>query len=170
MVSKQIANREDPAGNETPSPPGECREFLEGYSEYRDGRLDDGKRSSFLGHMAACSPCRRYDRVIRTGVRVLREPGPAPSRTPLSIAEVRFRATALERESPALGTAGSRATLSAAAAVALFLAAVAWSPFLSGGTPEIEMPPLFAGAPPSASAPAFAPLARLSPPDVRRPD
>ncbi len=170
MVSKKIANREKPAGTATPASPAGCREFLEGYSEYRDGRLDAGDRSSFAGHMAGCSACRRYDRVIRTGVRVLREPGAAPSRAHLSVAEVRFRAAALERESPALGTAGSRSTLSAAVAVALFLAAVAWSPFLSAGTPEIEMPPLFAGAPPSASVPAFAPLARLSPPDVRRPD
>ena len=81
----------------------------------------------------------------------------------MSIAEVRFRAAAFERESLALGTAGSGVTLSAAVVVALLLAAVAWSPFFSGTTPEVEMPPVVAGAPSPASAPSFAPLERRKP-------
>ena len=84
----------------------------------------------------------------------------------MSIAEVRFRATAFERESLALGTAGSGVTLSAAVVVALLLAAVAWSPFFSGTTPEVEMPPVVADAPSPASAPSFAPLERRTPPDL----
>ena len=76
------------------------------------------------------------------------------------MAEVRLRATAAERESLALGTAGSGVTLSAAVVVALLLAVVAWSPLFSGTTPEVA-----AVASPPASAPTFAPLEmRLAPP------
>lgn len=87
----------------------------------------------------------------------------------MSIAEVRFRAASFERESLALGTAGSGVTLSAAVVVALLLAAVAWSPFFSGTTPEVEMPPVVAGAPSPASEPSFAPLERRTPPSLREP-
>ena len=30
-------------------------------------------RAAVIAHMAECAPCRRYDRVIRTGVAVLRD-------------------------------------------------------------------------------------------------
>ena len=159
----------DLAGTDAPPPDG-CRRFLDGYSDYRDGRLATEDRSFFVGHMARCSSCRRYDRVIRRGVEALREPVEAPTEATMSIAEVRFRATALERESLALGTAGSGVTLSAAVVVALLLAAVAWSPFFSGTTPEVDMPPVVAGAPLPPSAPSFAPLRMRSPRDLRQPD
>ena len=150
--------------------PAECRKFLDRYSEYRDGRLDTEARSSFVGHMARCSSCRRYDRVIRRGVRVLREPVAASSAATMSIAEVRFRATAFERESLALGAAGSGVALSAAAVVALLLAAIAWSPFFAGTTPEVDMPPVVAGAPPPPGTPSFAPLEIRSPLYLEQPD
>ncbi len=169
IVDKKIASPGDLAGTSASLPDG-CRKFLDGYSEYRDGRLDTEDRSFFMGHMAQCSSCRRYDRVIRRGVRVLREPVEASAPATMSIAEVRFRATAFERESLALGTAGSGVTLSAAVVVALLLAAVAWSPFFSGTTPEVDMPPVVAGAPHPPSTPSFAPLEMRSPLDLRQPD
>ena len=169
-VDKKIPNRGDSAGTNAASLPVGCRKFLDGYSEYRDGRLDSEDRSFFIGHMAGCSSCRRYDRVIHRGVQVLRDPVEAPTMAPMSTAEVRFRATAFERESLALGTAGSGVTLSAAVVVALLLAAVAWTPFFSGTTPEVEMPPVVAGAPPPTTAPSFAPLQSRSPLDWSQPN
>lgn len=170
IVDKKISDRGVPAGTSAASLPKGCREFIDGYSEFRDGRIDMEDRSFFLGHMASCSACRRYDRVIRRGVKVLREPVEAPVSAPMSIAEVRFRAAAFDRESLALGTAGSGVTLSAAVVVALLLAVVAWSPLFSGTTPEVAMPPVVAGAPSPTSAPSFAPLERRTPPDLREPD
>lgn len=169
-MDNKIANRGDAAGTDTDPVPKWCRKFLEGYSDFRDGRLDAEDRSPFVGHMAGCPSCRRYDRVIRRGVGVLRKPAEEPAAAPMSIAEVRYRATAFERESLALGTAGSGVTLSAAVVVALLLAAVAWSPFFSGTTPEVDMPPVVAGTPPAAGAPAFLPLERLTPAVPREPD
>ena len=155
MVSKEISYREDPLRD--------CRAFLDRYSDYRDGRLDGEGRSSFIGHMAGCGACRRYDHVIRKGVNVLRKTSPAPPRRRLSVTEVRRLAATFERESLALGTAGSGVTLAAAALVALLMAAVAWSPFLSGHTPEVEMAPVVAGAPPPPAVPSFSPSATGTP-------
>lgn len=169
MVDRKIASPGD-AGGGRASPPDGCRRFLDGYSEYRDGRLDKEDRSGLVGHMARCSSCRRYDRVIRRGVGILREQAEAPPSATTSIAEVRRRATASERESLALGTAGSGVTLSAAVLVALLLAAVAWSPLFSGATREVDMPPVAAGAPTPPGVPSFAPLETRSAADLRRSD
>ena len=160
IVDKKIARRGRPsAGARTPLP-GACRRFLAGYSDYRDGRLNPEDRSFFVDHVARCASCRRYDRVISKGVRVLRETVPAPVGASMTMAEVRVRATAAERDSLALGTAGSGVTLSAAVVVALLVAVVAWSPIFSGTTPEVA-----AVASPPASAPTFAPLEiRIAPP------
>ena len=50
--------------------------------------------------MASCGACRRYDRVIRTGVSVLREEGvPAPGRI-LEADRLRNRAWAMEKRTP----------------------------------------------------------------------
>ena len=51
-----------------------CRRwFLALYSDYRDGTLDENARAEMIAHMAECASCRRYDRVIRRGVAVLRD-------------------------------------------------------------------------------------------------
>ena len=165
IVDKKIARRGGSSADVRTSLPGACRKFLAGYSDYRDACLSSEDRSFFVDHLARCASCRRYDRVIRTGVRVLRDPIETPVGASMTMAEVRLRATAAERDSLALGTAGSGVALSAAVAVALLLAAVAWSPLFSGTTPEVRTPAVAAVASPPASAPTFAPLeTRLAPP------
>ena len=134
---------------------GDCRAFLDRYSDYRDGRLGEEDRSRFMGHMAECGPCRRYDHVIRKGVDVLRGTPQGGRRRRLSIGDVRRLATEFERESLAPGAPGSGVTLAAVATVALLLAAVAWSPILSRHTPEVSLPPVVAGVPPAPVVPSF---------------
>ena len=162
MVNKKISYQQDSAAG--------CRAFLDRYSDYRDDRLDDEGRSLFIEHMATCGHCRRYDQVIRKGINVLRKSSQTPPRRRLSVAEVRRLATTFERESLALGTAGSGVTLAAAALVALIMAAVAWSPFFSGHTPEVEMPPVLAGAPPPAAPPSSSSSGTMTPLEFRQDD
>ena len=154
-MNRKIPYRSDPEGSLAAPGPKCCRAFLARYSDYRDGRLDDEDRLFFIGHMAGCEPCRRYDRVIRKGIDTLRKAPPASSRRRLSVAEVRRLATAFERESLALGTAGSGVTLTAAVLVALLMAAVAWSPYFSGNTPEVRIAPVLAGNPPPPVTSSF---------------
>lgn len=127
-----------------------CRWFVEAYCEYRDGRLTMPALTAVQAHMASCEACRRYDRVIRTGVSVLRAgEAPARSRT-LGVTRIRNRAWAMEnRESVALGSAGSGMTTLGVALVAIVLGSVAWLPLFGPGTssaatPEFELAPVVA--------------------------
>lgn len=167
-MNRKIPYRKDPKGDVADPGPKSCRAFLDRYSDYRDGRLDDEARSFFIGHIAGCEPCRRYDHVIRKGIDALLKAPPALTRRRLTVAEVRCRATAFERESLALGTAGSGVTLTAAVLVALVMAAVAWSPYFSGHTPEVRIAPVVAGAPPPPVASSFSSSETTVPPEFEQ--
>lgn len=155
---------------EAPASTGDCREFLDRYSDYRDGRLGDDGRSFFIGHLAECTTCRRYDRVIRKGVDVLRKNSQGTPCRRLTVVEARRLAAAFDKESLALGTAGSGLTITAAALVAMLMAAAAWSPFFSGQTPEVEMPPVVAGAPPPPAATTLSSSEPIASPELREGD
>ncbi len=118
--------------------------------------------------MAGCEACRRYDHVIRKGIDTLRKAPPASSRRRLNVAEVRRLATVFERESLALGTAGSGVTLTAAVLVAVLMAAVAWSPYFSGNTPEVRIAPVVAGAPAPPVASSFSSSETVAPPEFQQ--
>ena len=50
-----------------------CSEFLEIYSDYRDGRLEDASVArSVREHLRDCDTCMRYDAIICRGVMTLR--------------------------------------------------------------------------------------------------
>lgn len=137
--------------------PSACRRFLDSYSDYRDDRLEPEARSVLVGHLEVCASCARYDRVIRQGVRVLRaQPSTVPARA-IGMATVRRQALAADRRSQAMSAAGSGMTLAASLIVTVLLTAAAWLPFLSLPTPEVDMPPVVASAPPTPTVPA-APL------------
>lgn len=50
-----------------------CREFLERYTEWRDGLiLDPRVRAQLHGHRRRCASCAKYDLAVRRGVLALR--------------------------------------------------------------------------------------------------
>ena len=169
-MDKQIAFLKHPGTDAPVSPPRSCRWFLDGYSDYRDSRLNMATRAAVAAHLGVCASCRRYDRVIRRGVEILRDTPPEASGRPLEVASLRERALAVERQSMALGTAGSGVSVAAAIVVALLLGVAAWSPLLSGGTPEVEMPPVMADAPPKQGGQVFFTLPAAFSFEFRRPD
>ena len=60
----------------------DCSEFLELYSDYRDGRLNNaGVARSVREHLGECDACMRYDAIICRGVMTLRSTDePEPTR------------------------------------------------------------------------------------------
>ncbi len=135
-----------------------CRWFLDVYSDYRDNRLDSCSRNLAIAHIADCPRCRRYDRVLRTGVAVLRDEESASGGQGLEVATLRDLAWRQERtESHALGMAGSGMTTAGLVLVALVLGAIAWFPLFAPGLVELELEPVVATAPAPAPPPLLHP-------------
>lgn len=124
-----------------------CRQwFLRRYSEYRDDRLGDDERARMTLHMAECAACRRYDRVIRTGVAVLRDSFEEGSAVPVDWRDAREGSWRLQRDGfsrPAVPGLTAAATL----LVIAFNLVSAWRPGAGPRAPEVEIDPVVAAAP-----------------------
>lgn len=128
-----------------------CDQFLRGYSDFRDGWLDAAQRRKFEDHLQQCDGCRRYDRVVRRGVQVLRSL-PAPSPSPDSLPRLKHRIFHEEDGLPLSASAGGSAALVAVATVGIL--ALAWLPFALRTPVELELPTVSVDAPAVEGAPA----------------
>lgn len=154
MILRPRTESDQLPGARPPSGPSvNCQWFVEAYSDYRDGCLDMAVRTAVQAHMTSCEACRRYDRVIRSGVSVLREEEARAPRRKLGVTRLRDHAWAMEkRESMALGSAGSGMTTVGVALVAMVLGSFAWLPLFgaapsAAAAPEFEMAPVVAAFP-----------------------
>jgi hypothetical protein len=96
-----------------------CSDFLDSYSDFRDGAITDaGQLRGLREHLVRCLACARYDASVRHGVRALGEIEPSDGfRDRL---RARLVATADEPLEPnTAGSASVAAALMLAAAVAL---------------------------------------------------
>jgi hypothetical protein len=127
-----------------------CNQFIDGYSDFRDGLVTDELRVEYERHLAACDHCTRYDRVVRRGVEVccdLPVAEPSPDFLP------RLQHRIFHVEDGARLT--SRRALGSAALVAVAgvgLLAVTWLPFATRMSVEIQLPPVAVDAPPASLA------------------
>lgn len=122
----------------------DCAEFLDSYSDFRDGLLPLERRGGFERHVQTCDSCARYDRVVGGGVQVFRSlPGLAPS--PDFEARLLHRLHVMDVSG---GRHGSGASLAVTLMICLTLGAGAWLPaFRAGGGEPVRMPPIVAHAP-----------------------
>lgn len=114
----------------------DCQDFLQGFSEYYDGSCDP---EPFEAHVRRCERCRRYERVIREGVNLVRET-PRLDLSPEFHARLHHRIFHV-RDDVTSGS-GSGATTAAVLAIALALALAAWSPSLWRSEVLVELPPI----------------------------
>lgn len=139
-----------------------CSEFLDSYTDFRDGALGPGRAGTLRAHMAGCVPCRRYDRVVNRGVGLLRAlPGTPPD--PDFRARLRHSIYALEEERRRrrlLGSAMRAAPLLGALGV---LGALLAALTLRDSVPVAELPPIVAERPSPASGAAGSALLSGSP-------
>lgn len=127
----------------------QCEEFLEGYSEFLDGRLGPKRQTAFEAHREACCTCGRYDRVVQRGLNVWRNlPDIDPS--PDFLPRLRHRLYHVDDEAH-LGQTRHLGSAALIAVAAVGLLALTWLPFATRMTVEVELPPLAVEAPADVS-------------------
>ncbi len=136
-----------------------CSEFLELYSDYRDGCLEDASVArSVREHLGQCEACMGYDAAVCRGVMALRSTDQLEPSRRLAFRGINVLPDSGETVSPI--PAKFAGVLMVAAAIALLL----WP----GGEEPVSPPPI-AQALPAATAPAAA-LPQLKPLPVREID
>jgi hypothetical protein len=135
----------------------DCSRFLEEYSAFRDGELENDVRVDFEMHLELCPACARYDRVIRDGVELYRRcPGLTPSDDFLP--RLQHRIFNVDEEMRGPGRTGSGTRTAVTLAIAASLAGLAWIPVLRDAPRTLELPAVAARAPlPPAPVPALMP-------------
>ncbi len=130
-----------------------CEHFLESYSDYVDGLLDQAATTAFGQHVGQCPSCSNYARVMREGVDLFRElpaAEPATDFTP----RLQHRLYHVEDNIPwAVAHPGGSAAVLAVAAVGLL--SLFWLPFATQIPVEVQFAPVAVDAP---EVPARSPL------------
>jgi anti-sigma factor RsiW len=154
-----------------------CQQFMATYTEYLDGEQPAEVRDRSEVHMARCASCARYDRVLRQGLRLVRE---MPELPPSPDFEQRlqhgiFQLRAERMRRPRMNATSGAAFLAVAGLVTL----VAWGPLSRPGSslevvepamaaPAAELPAVggtdvwFVGAPPVYMSPDAPPSISLA--------
>lgn len=124
----------------------DCSEFLEGYSDFRDGLLAPEREDACRDHVARCSACARYDRVVRSGAALARElPDLEPSHD--FLARLQHRIFHLEEERTWFGRDSSSISVPFLALIAGVMVASAWFPLMRERPAVVLLPPVAAHAP-----------------------
>lgn len=100
----------------------ECAEFLDRYTDYRDGVVTAPRdRRRFERHLATCETCRSYDTAVRRGVLALQGAGTVtPSEQFRTRLDARLRREALTLAGPLVSPrVGAAAGLLVAVAITL---------------------------------------------------
>lgn len=124
-----------------------CSDFVREYSDYRDGRVDPVRRAEMEAHLAGCSSCARYDRVVVAGVDELRSiPEIEPSWEFLP--RLQHRIFHLEDGlSPWRRSERSAMSPAFVLLLVLLIGAAAWVPTLRRQAALVELAPVAAVAP-----------------------
>ena len=139
----------------------DCEEFLEDYSDFLDRRFEAHPLIAYTEHVLGCESCAEYDRVVRRGLRLVRQIGP-PEANPSFKPRLRRSLSDLSRGG--LGPRDYVVGMALTAATAFGLLAVSVVPTLRARS-AVELPPLVVEAPAETSRPLlFGPAPRFTPP------
>ncbi len=151
----------------------ECEEFLEDYSDFLDGTLEEHSLTDYRYHLERCPSCAEYDRVMRRGLHLVRALDPPEAQADF-LPRLQRRFFDLPARAVGVGVRPRNfAVASLLAAAALF--ALVSLPLLRPEVRALELPPVVIEAPEDAGAvaslwgppPSFAPTASfLTVPDL----
>lgn len=124
----------------------DCPQFLDEYSEFRDGLLSRDRMRAFQAHLDACESCARYDRVVEQGIRVFRDlPEVEPSQD--FIPRLQHRLYHVDEELRRPSSHASGVPLGFTLAIASIIGVSAWMPVVRPRPSLVQLPPVVAHAP-----------------------
>ncbi|MCL7971370.1 MAG: hypothetical protein M8866_04635 [marine benthic group bacterium] len=127
-----------------------CDQFIERYTDFRDGLLDSETRAEVEGHLADCACCERYHRVMQRGLELLSDIPSAESSDDF-MPRLRHRLYNVDcGVTEGRRSFGGSAALVGVAAVGLL--ALFWLPFAASVPLEMELAAVSVQPPPPGSA------------------
>ena len=138
----------------------DCAEFLERYSEFLDGEIEASRVPAYQRHIVSCSGCAEYDRVVRRGLRLVRELE-RPEATPDFVPQLQHRFLDGSERSPWIEY--TKAALVAGVTTIVIMAAAS-IPNLPSSSRAVQLPPVVVETPSSSGVPSlFAPPPTFAP-------
>jgi len=122
-----------------------CSDYVADFSDFLDGTAPEDEIGLFEAHLEECAPCRRYREVVQRGSEVLRML-PEPELTEDFAPRLQHRLYNVP-DHGALGSGSSATPAMTVVGMALLLTAIAWSPALRPGVPQIELAPIVVDRP-----------------------
>lgn len=122
-----------------------CNDFIDRFTDYRDGLLSIEERARFDEHLEDCDSCQRYERVLSRGLALCRGLSDAAT-SPDFMPRLQHRLYHVDDS----GKLSARQHLGSAALVAVAsvgLLAVTWMPFAARTSIEVELPAVAVEAP-----------------------
>jgi len=125
-----------------------CSDFLDRFSEFRDGEIPPGEAAEFREHLESCASCRRYGAVLDRGIELLRD-GPSPELPSDFRDRLQYSIYGLEEERRRRRLTGGATKTMAIVATAAIVSAVIWTPLPDFGRddPSVELAPIVAQSP-----------------------
>lgn len=138
----------------------DCAEFLERYSEFLDGEIEASRVPAYQRHIVSCSGCAEYDRVVRRGLRLVRELE-RPEATPDFVPQLERRFLDGSQRSPWIEY--TKAALVAGVTTIAIMAAASMPNLRSSGR-AVQLPPVVVETPSTGEFPSlFSPPPTFAP-------
>lgn len=124
----------------------DCSQFLDQYSEFRDGLLPVERMCALQEHLDDCASCARYDRVVEEGIRVFRDlPEVEPSQDFIPRLQHRLYHLEDEMRHPAHHASGT--SVAFMLTIAAVIGVSAWMPAVRPRPAVVHLAPVVAHAP-----------------------
>ncbi|MDX1646146.1 MAG: zf-HC2 domain-containing protein [Longimicrobiales bacterium] len=118
-----------------------CSQVVAKFTDYLDGRASGQDVEAIRAHVASCSTCSRYERVLREGSGLLRSL-PQPELREDFGPRLQHRLFHVDSERALRANGASGAPALTVLGIAVLIAAIAWSPLLFDDAPVVRLDPI----------------------------
>jgi len=117
-----------------------CSDYVDALTDYLDGNVLEEDVHELEAHLESCTACNRYRAVVEKGAELLRAL-PEPELTEDFGPRLQHRLYHVDEETVLYGAASATPAMTVVG-MAFLLTAIAWSPTLWQGVPEVALEPI----------------------------